>query len=133
MTRRSLLAVATALVVLGCAKQEAPAAAPPPSVTPAPAPQAMPQVAQETAQPAGEAVFKKACVTCHGTGIAGAPKLGDATEWGPRIAQGADVLYQHSISGYTGAKGMMPPKGGFTSLSDDEVRAAVDYMVGQVQ
>jgi cytochrome c5 len=132
MIKRVLIVVAMALVLPACGKKEAPAQ-PTAAATPAPAPQVTPQVAQETAQPAGEAVFKKACITCHGAGIAGAPKLGDATEWSPRIAQGVDVLYQHSIGGFTGKKGMMPPKGGFTSLSDDEVKAAVDYMVGQAQ
>lgn len=77
----------------------------------------------------GEAVYKKACMTCHGAGIAGAPKLGDAADWGPRIAQGDALLLEHAIKGFTGQKGMMPAKGGFVTLSDDEVKAAIDYMV----
>lgn len=77
----------------------------------------------------GEAVYKKACITCHGAGIAGAPKLGDAADWGPRIAQGDALLLEHAIKGFTGQKGMMPAKGGFVTLSDDEVKAAIDYMV----
>ena len=76
----------------------------------------------------GEGVYKKACVTCHGTGLAGAPKLGDAADWGPRIAQGEALLFEHATKGFTGKKGMMPPKGGFVTLSDDEVRAAITYM-----
>jgi cytochrome c5 len=76
----------------------------------------------------GEAVYKKACTTCHATGLAGAPKLGDAADWGPRIAQGEALLFEHAIKGFTGKKGMMPAKGGFLNLSDDEVRAAVEYM-----
>ncbi|MGV3492972.1 MAG: c-type cytochrome [Ramlibacter sp.] len=79
----------------------------------------------------GQDTYAKACVACHGAGVAGAPKLGDKADWGPRIAQGKDTLYTHAIQGFTGAKGMMPPKGGMTSLSDDEVKAAVDYMVAQ--
>jgi cytochrome c5 len=79
----------------------------------------------------GQDTYAKACVACHGAGVAGAPKLGDKADWGPRIAKGKDTLYTHSIQGFTGAKGMMPPKGGMTSLSDDEVKAAVDYMVAQ--
>lgn len=80
---------------------------------------------------AGQAVFAKTCAMCHTAGVAGAPKLGDKTDWGPRIAQGRNVLYQHAIAGFTGKKGMMPPKGGNTTLSDAQVKSAVDYMVAQ--
>ncbi|WP_313071208.1 c-type cytochrome [Melaminivora sp.] len=80
---------------------------------------------------AGKGVYDKTCFACHGAGIAGAPKLGDKADWGPRIAQGKDTLYKHAIQGYTGSKGVMPPKGGATNLSDDEVKSAVNYMVGQ--
>ena len=65
----------------------------------------------------------------HGQGIAGAPKFGDKALWAPRVAQGVDVLYQHALNGFQGKGGLMPPKGGNTSLSDAEVKAAVDYMV----
>ncbi|HWT16241.1 MAG TPA: c-type cytochrome [Patescibacteria group bacterium] len=77
----------------------------------------------------GEAVYKKACVACHGAGIAGAPKIGDAADWGPRVAQGDALMLEHAVKGFTGKKGMMPAKGGFVTLSDDEVKAAIDYMV----
>ena len=50
---------------------------------------------------------------------------------GPRIAQGKDTLYKHAIEGFTGAKGMMPARGGGASLTDDEVKAAVDFMADQ--
>lgn len=62
---------------------------------------------------------------CHGTGIAGAPKLGDAAAWKARIAQGKAVLHQHALKGIR----TMPPKGGNPALPDAEVTAAVDYMV----
>jgi cytochrome c5 len=65
--------------------------------------------------------------------VAGAPKPGDKEEWAPRIAQGNDVLYKHAIEGFTGEKGMMPARGAGASLSDDEVKAAVDYMVSLSQ
>lgn len=65
---------------------------------------------------------------CHAAGVAGAPKPGDKADWGPRIAQGKETLYKHAIEGYTGSKGMMPARGGSTSLSDADVKAAVDYM-----
>lgn len=81
----------------------------------------------------GEDVYKKACFACHGTGVAGAPKLGDAADWGPRIAQGDALLLEHAIKGFTGKKGMMPPKGGFTNLSDAEIQAGIDYMKANAQ
>lgn len=80
----------------------------------------------------GQQVFSSTCVACHGAGVAGAPKVGDKADWGPRIAQGKNVLYQHALQGFTGKKGMMPPKGGNTALPDADVRSAVDYMVAQV-
>jgi len=79
----------------------------------------------------GKAVYDQACMACHAQGVAGAPKMGDSAAWADRIAQGMDTLYEHSINGFQGDSGMMPPKGGFTNLSDEEVKAAVDYMVEQ--
>ncbi len=81
----------------------------------------------------GKATFDKTCQVCHGAGVAGAPKVGDKADWGPRIAQGKDTLYAHALQGFTGKKGMMPPKGGNTTLADAEVKAAVDYMVAQAK
>jgi cytochrome c5 len=72
----------------------------------------------------GEQAFTKVCSACHGTGVNGAPKVGDKAAWGPRMAQGKETLYTHAISG----KGNMPPKGG-TTWPDATVRMAVDYMV----
>lgn len=77
----------------------------------------------------GKATYEQACGACHAAGVAGAPKFGDAAAWKDRIAQGNDTLYEHAIKGFTGKGGVMPPKGGFANLSDDEVKAAVDYMV----
>lgn len=82
---------------------------------------------------AGQGVYASACVVCHGAGVAGAPKLGDKADWGPRIAKGNDTLYRHALEGFTGTKGVMPPKGGNTALPDSDVRAAVDYMVAQAR
>jgi cytochrome c5 len=77
----------------------------------------------------GEEVFAMACVVCHGSGVAGAPKFGDAAAWAPRIAQGQSVLHQHALQGFQGKGGFMPPKGGRTDLSDQSVINAVDHMV----
>ena len=76
---------------------------------------------------AGKKIYDSACVACHGAGVAGAPKVGDKAAWADRVTQGANVLYEHAIKGYQGKNGYMPPKGGSTA-SDDEVKAAVDYM-----
>jgi cytochrome c5 len=80
---------------------------------------------------AGDQVYNQACVACHGAGVAGAPKFGDKAAWGPRIAQGMDVLHKHALEGFQGKAGFMPPKGGRTDLSDQSIMNAVDYMVGQ--
>jgi len=79
----------------------------------------------------GPQVYNSACLVCHGAGVGGAPIVGNADAWGPRIAQGNDVLYQHALEGYTGQTGFMPAKGARMDLADDEVRAAVDYMVSE--
>ncbi|MDR7295998.1 cytochrome c5 [Pelomonas aquatica] len=125
-SRHLLLSVVAALALTACSKQEPASAPAAPAAAPAPAP--APAVAENTV---GKSVFGKTCAMCHAAGVAGAPKPGDKADWGPRIAQGNEVLYKHALEGFTGAKGMMPPRGGGTSLTDDEVKAAVDFMVAQ--
>jgi cytochrome c5 len=77
----------------------------------------------------GAEVYEGACKACHGLGIAGAPKAGDAAAWAPRKAKGAALLHEHAIKGYTGTAGAMPAKGGRTDVSDELIKAAVDHMV----
>jgi cytochrome c5 len=77
----------------------------------------------------GEAIYNQACMACHNTGAAGAPRRGEAGEWEGRIDQGIETLYDHAINGI----GAMPPKGGNMGLSDDEVSAAVDFLVEPVR
>ena len=79
----------------------------------------------------GQQVFQNTCVACHGAGIAGAPKVGDASQWTKRVAKGLDILYASAINGLQGSAGVMPAKGGNQALSGAEVKAAVDYMVKQ--
>lgn len=77
----------------------------------------------------GEKVYKGICFSCHDMGIAGAPKVGEQAAWTDRIAAGTESMYNIAING----KGAMPAKGGNPALSDDEIKAAVDYMVSTVQ
>jgi cytochrome c5 len=79
----------------------------------------------------GKKLYDTTCMACHAAGVAGAPKLGDKAAWAPRIAQGADTLHTHAIKGFQGKAGMMPPKGGNMGAKDEDVKAAVDYMVSQ--
>lgn len=130
-----VLAVSLAVLLSACGKQEspapdasAPAPAAPEVTAAAPAPVEPPVVA---ANDVGKKVYGNVCSLCHAAAVAGAPKPGDKADWAPRIAQGTDVLYKHALEGFTGAKGMMPARGGSTTLSDDEVKAAVDFMVDQ--
>lgn len=127
MNKPTLLLAALSLAVLSACGQKdtaAPAAAAPaPVAAAAPAP-----VAENTV---GKSAYGKVCAMCHATGAAGAPKPGDKADWGPRIAQGMDVMNKHALEGFTGTKGQMPPRGAATTLSDDEVKAAVAFMVDQ--
>jgi cytochrome c5 len=79
----------------------------------------------------GKATYDASCAACHNAGVAGSPKLGDKADWGPRIAQGNDKLYQNAIKGFQGKKGFMPAKGGNAALKDEDVKAAVDFMVSK--
>ncbi len=79
----------------------------------------------------GQQVYQTTCVACHDAGIAGAPKLGDKSQWAKHVAKGLDTLYASALNGVQGATGAMPPKGGNPALSNAEVRAAVDYMVAR--
>ena len=81
----------------------------------------------------GPQVYNVACNNCHGSGIGGAPILGDAAAWAPRIAKGTAVLKGNAINGFSGSAGYMPPKGGRTDLSDEEINEAVDYMIDESQ
>ena len=93
----------------------------------------VPQPEPVPATQTGPQVFNAACIACHGSGIGGAPTLADAANWAPRIEQGIETLRTHAIEGYTGSAGYMPPKGARLDFSDQEVNAAVDYLLGQVQ
>lgn len=79
----------------------------------------------------GAATFRNTCALCHSPGIAGAPRLSDGVAWAERLARGRETLHAHAIQGFRGERGHMPARGGNPSLSDEEVRAAVDYMMAR--
>jgi len=111
------------------ARAAAAKAAPPP----APKPEAVTQAAAPAQKSAasdagkGKSVYDSTCAACHTAGVAGAPKTGDKGAWATRIKAGMEALYTTALKG----KGAMPPKGGNPGLADGDVKAAVDYMVGQ--
>lgn len=90
---------------------------------------AAPAGAAQSGASAGKSVFDASCAACHGTGVAGAPKLGDKAAWAPRLKQGMDTLHQNALKG----KGAMPPKGGNMALAEADVKAAVEFMAAQVK
>lgn len=73
----------------------------------------------------GAQIAQGLCFACHQSGMNGAPKFGNKVAWAPRVAQGKDKLYANAINGLRG----MPPRGGGANLTDDQVKAAVDYLV----
>lgn len=75
----------------------------------------------------GKAVFEQACAACHNGAIPGIPGVGKKDDWAPRIKKGKETLHKHALEGFNA----MPAKGGRSDLSDDEVKAAVDYMANQ--
>ena len=125
------LAPALALLLLlsaGCSEKETTS---PQETAPAQVPTQSPVADKsadtQSASTDGQKIYQKSCQACHATGAAGAPKLGDKEAWAPRIAKGNDALLSSVKNGLKA----MPPKGTCMSCSDDELRAAVDYMVGQ--
>jgi len=113
----------------GAKFKEKPAPAPAQQQAAAPAQQqaAAPQADAKPAAGDGKAVYDKVCFACHAQSVAGSPKIGDKAAWAPRIQTGMNSLMQSVIKG----KGAMPPKAGNPSLSDGEIRAAIEFMTSQ--
>ncbi|MDX3987178.1 MAG: c-type cytochrome [Achromobacter sp.] len=119
-------AAAPAAAAAAAPAAPAPAAAPAPTAAApaAPAPAAAPQQAAAV-NPAGEKLYKSVCFACHATGVANAPKFGDKAAWDPYIKTGMDAMVKVAMQG----KPPMPPKGGAANASEEDIRAAVQYMV----
>lgn len=90
---------------------------------------AEPAVAESSGPRSGEAVYGAVCMACHDAGVAGAPKLGDTAEWAPKIDQGMETLIDHALNGLNA----MPAKGGCATCPDEEIEAAVEYMVSEAK
>ncbi|MFV0450108.1 MAG: c-type cytochrome [Vibrio sp.] len=84
-----------------------------------------PVSAEPTGPRDGAKVYGTFCIACHASGVSGAPIKGNADQWGPRIAQGKDVLQTHAINGFN----LMPAKGTCMDCSDDEILAAIEHMI----
>ena len=79
----------------------------------------------------GEGIYMNFCATCHASGMAGAPKVGDKAAWQARSAKGMAAMVENAVKGFQGARGVMPAKGGNGALTDEEVSAAVMYMLAR--
>ena len=77
----------------------------------------------------GETIYNTICKTCHDAGVAGAPKTGDKAAWAPRLATGQATLLKSVING----KNAMPPRAGDSSLTDDELKSAVEFLTGKAK
>ena len=80
----------------------------------------------------GSVIYESLCGACHTGGVGGAPTL-DHGHWDARIAQGTDTLYTHAIEGFTGAAGVMPARGGNPALTDEQMKATVDWMLANLK
>ncbi|TNF88526.1 MAG: cytochrome c5 family protein [Gammaproteobacteria bacterium] len=82
--------------------------------------------AADAADKSPDQLYQSACLACHTTGAAGAPKIGDAGAWDQRLAKGLDALVTSAINGI----GAMPPRGG-SQFNDDQIKAVVEYILDE--
>lgn len=80
----------------------------------------------------GALIYEQNCMACHGEGVAGAPRVGEAEAWKERLPKGINAMVTIVIEGVQGYSGAMPPRGGNPDLSDEQIRAAVQYMLDQL-
>ncbi len=117
------------ITMSAAAPADSSASTPAPTETPAATPATPATPAPVAAARSGKQVYDTSCFACHAIGAAGAPKFGDKAAWAPRIAQGMDTLVTHALNGFQGKTGVMPPRGTCANCSDDEMKAAIEYMV----
>ena len=86
------------------------------------------EVIEVSSSKSGKDIYNSVCMSCHMSGAAGAPITGKVDQWSVRIAKGNDTLYNNAINGI----GVMPAKGGISTLTDDEVKSAVDYLISEL-
>lgn len=129
---RLVAALAAAGLPAGCGQSETTA---PAATTAAPAfDESRLAVPADPILAVGQRVYRGDCYNCHDAGKKGAPRIADRTAWSPRLAQGVDTLIQHALAGFAGPAGdEMPARGGNDDLTDEEVSAAVRYLVSHVQ
>lgn len=112
------------LSAVGCSERDAPPRDPPAAVWDVPL--------EDVRLEAGRRVWRETCRPCHGTGLAGAPRIEDRDAWAPRIEKGMDVLLEHALHGYQGPSGTeMPARGGNADLTDEQVAAALAFVVSR--
>jgi len=130
-TKWVLALLMLSLALIACSKKDETKQATPTEQKSTPLEQAkgQPAAGSTAASDSGKAVYQNTCAACHETGVSGAPKVADKAAWAPHIAKGKDQLVQSVING----KGAMPPKAGNPSLSEADIRAAVDYIVNQAR
>lgn len=131
MKTNILLSLLVVAALAACGQKTETAAPPVAVVVPVPVAAPAPAPVVAAASPAdlaiGEKVYTATCAACHAAAVMGAPKLGDKPAWTQRIAKGVSVLYTSSLDGLK----LMPARGGNPALKDDELKAAVDYMVSK--
>lgn len=120
---RVVLMGVVSLVIMGCSGNEAESQNPELGAQPASEVATTPQPNMAVV---GEKIYSEYCFSCHTPGLNGAPKLGDAEAWAPRVAKGEELLLQTTIEGIPPA---MPPRGICMSCSDEELAAAIQYMI----
>ena len=125
MKKQILAAIASLALLSGYGGENKAVAAP----VSAPAAAATSNAAPAPGLATGEKVYKSTCSICHKSGLRGAPRMGSKQDWESRLAQDKEILYDRAINGYRGKKGNMPSRGSNVRLSENEVKAAVDYMI----
>jgi cytochrome c5 len=126
-----LMLLGAVLALAGCGKQQIDEEKTAELIQPVARVEMAEPVAAASGPKSGEDIVKTVCTACHGpAGIPQSPKIGDKAAWAPRIAQGMDALYHSALNG---KNNLMPARGGQPSLTDEEVKSAVDYLVKQAK